>query len=237
MKKVEALDFRYLKPRGQFDFNMKSLHHIFLIIFCLVSFSIIAQDELSLASISKGFSAGAHAAYISHENNLIHGAEYGYGFGVRVQYGINHNIAVAVSYQNYFIKPQRVYSSLLDRYQLFEYDVIGEYIFGTSISRLRPNLQAGFNLTATDESYLFEELDGHQNVGTTDEFSGITILAGGGLSYYCNPKLSVNLTLMMHTGQFTKYFQTKSYDEITKQYHVNSAVFNLNGLLGVQYHF
>ncbi|MBK9981750.1 MAG: hypothetical protein IPP15_04895 [Saprospiraceae bacterium] len=74
-------------------------------------------------------------------------------------------------------------------------------------------------------------------MGTTDEYYGVTILAGAGLSYYFNPNISADLTLMIHTGQFTKYYLTTNYDTITKKNQINSDVFNLNGLLGVQYHF
>ncbi|MBK9981749.1 MAG: hypothetical protein IPP15_04890 [Saprospiraceae bacterium] len=144
---------------------MKILHSIFLLIFLLFSFSLSAQDPISNLSISKGLSLGAHAAYISHENDVYHAEpEYAIGYGVRIQYGFNHKMAVALSYQHYSIKPKSINSNV-NRYPLFEYDIIGEYIFGTSISRLRPNLQAGFNFTTTEESYFYPELNGLTECG------------------------------------------------------------------------
>ena len=216
--------------------NMKNLQPIFLLIFFAFSFALTAQDEISILSKSKGLSLGAHAAYISHENDLYHAVpEYGLGYGIRAQYGINHNIAVAISYQHYSVQSKSG-NSLVVRYPLFEYDIIGKYIFGSSTSRLRPSVQAGFNFTNTEEGYYYEELGGYTDVYTTEEYYGKTFLAGAGLSYYFTPKISGDINFIVHTGQFTKVYLTTNYTP-TEKGDIASDVFNLNGLLGVQYHF
>ncbi len=216
--------------------NMKSLHPIFILIFCLYTFSLAAQDQIMMSSISKGLSLGAHAAYISHENDVYHAKpEKALGYGLRIQYGFNHKMAVAISYQHYSIKPKSINSNV-NRYPLFEYDIIGEYIFGSSVSRLRPNLQAGFNFTNTEESYHYQELGVYTNVNTTEEYYAIAFLAGAGLSYYFSPNISADLTINVHTGQFNKVYLTTNYTP-TEKIDIQSDLFDLNGLLGFQYHF
>jgi len=215
---------------------MKKLPSIFLLFFFLITFSLRGQDQISMASKSKGFSGGVHAAYISHENDLYHPeAESGLGYGIKVEYGIDHHIAVAISYQHYSIESKSS-NSLVLRYPLFEYDIIGKYIFGSSTSRFRPSVQAGFNFTNTEEGYHYIQLGSYTDVNTTEEYYGKTFLAGAGLSYYFTPNISGDFNFIVHTGQFTKVYLTTNYTP-TEKGAIASDVFNLNGQLGLQYHF
>jgi hypothetical protein len=198
--------------------------------------SVFSQEQITLASKTKGFSAGVHAAYISHENNAFHAEpEYALGYGIIAQYCFNHKIAVAISYQHYSIEPKSP-NSIVDHYPLFEYDIIGKYIFGSSASKLRPNLQAGFNFTNTEEGFYYAQLDGYIDVYTTEEYYGTLFLVGGGLSYYLTPEVSADLSFIIHAGQFTKAYLTTNYTD-TEKIDIESDIFNLNGLLGIQYHF
>jgi len=189
-----------------------------------------------LASRTKGFSAGAHVAYISHENDAFHhAAEYGFGYGVIAQYGFNHKIAVAIAYQHYTLDSKEI-NSIVNPYQLFEYDIMGKYIFGSSTLKLRPYVQAGFNFTNTEEGFYYPQLGQFQDVYTTEEYYGILFLAGAGLSYYITPDFSIDLNFIMHVGQYNKVYLTTNYTA-TEKIDVESDIFNLNGLLGAQYHF
>ncbi|MBC7883900.1 MAG: outer membrane beta-barrel protein [Saprospiraceae bacterium] len=216
--------------------NMKNLQSIFLFIFFLISYSLTGQEQITMASISKGISAGVHLAYISHENDSYHPeAETGLGYGIIAQYGINHSIAVAFSYQHYSIESKSG-NTLVKRYPLFEYDFIGKYIFGSSTSQLRPYLQAGFNFTNTEEGYYYPELGTFLDVYTTEEYYAKSFLAGAGLSYYFTPHISADLNLIVHAGQFTKTYVTSNYTP-TETIRIKSDLFNVNGQVGVQYHF
>jgi len=189
-----------------------------------------------MLSKSKGFAVGVHAAYISHENDLYHTEpEYGVGYGLGIQYGIDHNIAVAISYQHYSIEAKSG-NSLVKRYPLFEYDILGKYIFGSSTSRFRPSVLAGFNFTNTEEGYHYDQLGNFTDVYTTEEYYGKTFLAGAGLSYYFNPNISADLNVKVHVGKFTKVYLTSNYTP-TEEGEISTDVFNLNGQLGFQYHF
>ncbi|HEX5113549.1 MAG TPA: outer membrane beta-barrel protein [Saprospiraceae bacterium] len=202
--------------------------------------SLFGQEQLTLASRTKGFSAGIHAAYISHENDSYHyEAEYGFGYGFIAQYGFNHKMALALAYQHYSVD-SKASNSNVNPYQLFEYDIIGKYTFGSSTSKLRPNLNAGFSFTNTEEGFYYEQFPINNpvyfNVFTTEEYYGILFLAGAGLSYYVTPEISLNASFLMHVGQFTKVYLTTNYTD-TEKIDIESDIFNLNGQLGVQYHF
>lgn len=212
-----------------------------LILFCLFFSSLLnGQDQIMLASKTKGFAAGANFAYVSYENDGIHAyTESGVGYGVIGQYGINHKIAVALSYQHYFILPKSSNSALSDgktHYPLNEVDITGKYIFGSTTSNLRPYVQAGFNFTNTEEGFYYPQLGGYTDVYSTEEYYGKSIVLGAGLSYFFNSNVSADLSLLVHTGQFTTGYLTTNYTD-TEKFSVEDDFFNVNGLLGLQYHF
>lgn len=215
---------------------MKFAFTLFCFSCLLFTHSIFSQEQLTLASKTKGFSLGVHTAYISHENDQFNTeAEYAFGYGFIAQYGFNHKIAIAFSYQHYSIHPKST-NAIVDPYQLFEYDITGKYTFGASTSKWRPHVQAGFNFTNTEEGFYYPQLGSYTDVYTTEEYYGMLFLIGGGMSYYFTPDISASLSLIMHAGQFTKAYLTTNYTD-TEKIDVESDVFNLNGLLGVQYHF
>ncbi|MFZ1677618.1 MAG: hypothetical protein WAT91_10110, partial [Saprospiraceae bacterium] len=84
---------------------MKSYITFLLLLACSWLTTISAQEVISMQSNTTGVSIGAAAGFLSFSDDVAHpdGAETGFGFGGRIQYGFSHKFAAALAVQNYFV--------------------------------------------------------------------------------------------------------------------------------------
>ncbi|MEP6646417.1 MAG: hypothetical protein ABJC12_04960 [Saprospiraceae bacterium] len=159
--------------------------------------SLYSQEEFSLKSKTKGFSIGAHAAYLSYTaSSLLFEPNTGVGYGGYIQYGFTHQIAVAINVQHYKMDPKTI--ELLNApYPYNEIDLIGKYIFGSTNSQLRPFLSLGENYARQVEEFL-----GSQQEDIKAVYSGLSTCGGAGIYFYLSPELTVDLSGLYHIGSF-----------------------------------
>ena len=174
---------------------------ILISLICVFSISctnrIFSQELVSVKSITKGFSIGGHAAYLSYTaSSLLFEPNTGYGYGGYIQYGFTHQIAVAIEVQHYMMDPKTI-ELLESPYSYTEIELIGKYIFGSTNSALRPYLAAGGNYTTQQEKFL----DPNQNeIDAT--YSGFPVCGGAGINFFLTPHFTFDLSGFYNIGTF-----------------------------------
>jgi len=211
---------------------MKILYQLVsLIIVCSANLS--GQDVIEMQSKTKGLSAGIHVGFISYTDDKIHTeTEAGLGYGAQIQYGFSHQFAVALSFQHFAITTQSypntdIPYNIDSPYPYTEADLIGKYIFGSTNSKLRPNISLGFNYTKSKETYYNPVF----NYTSLETYSGFGFCGGGGLAYFLNTQMSLDLSLIFHSGDFTTTLINGQELDFAHSY------FNVEGLVGFNYHF
>jgi opacity protein-like surface antigen len=204
------------------------IYPFFVFLICLLSVSILnGQDNITIASQTKGFSGGVRLGYLSYTNDDVHPfTEGGIGYGAQLQYGFSHPISIAFSYQHFGVT-SRTDNNTLSPYPYDEFDLIGKYIFGSTASQWRPYLSLGLNYTRTKESFYYANV----NVETLEKYSGSSFCVGGGVSYFINSKWSLDLAGLFHTGAFTTILIDG--DQLDESFSFSS----FTGLVGIFYHF
>jgi hypothetical protein len=148
----------------------------------------IAQDE-ALRSNTRGFTLGAHlngsAIQLSGGD-----AENGGGLGIAAGFGVSNKVTVFGRVGGADVK----YEGDEGSYTLANIDLGGRYSFGGSAAALRPYLELALG-----------------GVGVSDEVEGsdVTLAGGafnfgGGLEYFFNKALALDVGLVIGAGEFTK---------------------------------
>ncbi len=212
---------------------MKYGSTLVLALLILSSTTLFAQGSIEQQSTTKGVSASLNAGYISYTADGIHlETETGPGFGAQIQYGFSHKFAVAVSYQHFSIATQSEENfdtpyNIDSPYPYNEIDIVGKFIFGSTDSKLRPNLSIGFNFTRSKETY-YDPLFDFTSLQT---YSGYSICGGGGIRYFLNTNMSLDLSVLYHSGTFTTTLYNGQDIDFTHDF------LSFKGLLGFAYHF
>jgi len=196
------------------------------------SVSLISQEAIAMRSKTKGFSVNANAAYLAYtgEEQLLHpNPQYGFGVGGQIQYGITHQIALAVGYQAYKIKTDNEY--VIDPYSYTEIDLLFKYTLGSTSSPFRSNLIGLVNFVNTEQSFYDAQFNDYYETF----FSGISFGGGAGIAYFFAPQISAELSLFYQFTQLTEQEQSSIFGDFT--YDIDIPLRSYKGLLGLAYHF
>lgn len=206
---------------------MKLITLFVLIGLFTISSNLSAQQVIEMKSKTNGFSAGVHVGYLSYQDDQIHpSTDNGLGYGAHIQYGFNHKFAIDLAFQHYAVKSKSS-NNINSPYPYTELDCTARFSFGSTNTQLRPFLLAGVNYTRSQE--LFE--DPFTFFQSLETYSGYGFAGGFGVSYFVQPEISIDITLLVHSG---------SYVNTT----INGADFQFDhsylsyiGLGGISYHF
>ncbi len=204
------------------------IHPFYLLLTCLlITGMLYGQGSISIASQTKGFSAGVRGGYLSYTNNDVHPfTDDGIGYGIQLQYGFSHKFMAAFAFQHFDVT-SRTENNTMSPYPYDEYDLTGKFIFGSTNSKWRPYLSVGVNYTQTKESFYYINF----NLNTLEKYSGSSFCFGGGVSYFINSQLSIDLAGLYHSGAFTTI--VINGDDISDSF----AYSSVTGMLGLFYHF
>ncbi|HZV71121.1 MAG TPA: hypothetical protein VFG10_16315 [Saprospiraceae bacterium] len=176
---------------------MKILISLFFVFLSGYTNRVFSQEIVAVRSITKGFSIGGHAAYLSYTaSSLQFEPHTGVGYGGYIQYGFNHQLAVALSVQHYKMDPKT--TELIESpYPYTELDLIGKYIFGSTNSRLRPFVSLGGNYSTQEEMFYGPNLE---VIDAT--YSGFTACGGAGMNFFLTPNLTFDVSGLYHLGAY-----------------------------------
>jgi len=177
---------------------MKILISLFFVFLSGYSHRIFSQEIVAINSMTKGFSIGGHAAYLSYTaSSLQFEPHTGVGYGGYIQYGFTHQLAVAINVQHYKMDPKT--TELIESpYPYTEIDLIGKYIFGSTNSKLRPFLSLGGNYSTQEEMFYDPNTGGEIDA----IYSGFTACGGAGLNIFLTPNLTFDLSGLYHLGAY-----------------------------------
>ena len=203
------------------------IHYLVGLMLLVYSYNVSGQEIVEMNSTTKGLSAGVHLGFLSYTDDKIHAAtEGGVGFGAEVQYGFTYQIAAALAFQHYSVTSQSL-ASTDTKYPYTEIELLGKYIFGSSNHKFRPNLTLGVNYTKSKESYYYP----NTNFYSLETYSGLSLCAGGGLRYFFNPHMSVDLSMLFNWGDYTTTLINGQEVDFPHSY------FSWKTLIGFMYHF
>jgi len=209
------------------------LQYLFVML-SIMSYEVVSgQDVVAIQSKTKGLSAGVHLGFVSYTNDNLHlETEGGTGYGAQLQYGFNHQIAAAFAFQHYSISTKSLDNgstayNIDSPYPYTEIELIGKYIFGSTNSKLRPNIALGLNFTRSKETYYNPNF----NFVSNETYSGYGICGGGGLRYFLNTQMSIDFTLMVSSGNFTTNLVNGQEVDFEHWF------LTYKGLFGFMYHF
>jgi len=211
------------------------MKHLYPILFLLLigCVNVSAQDVFSMQSKTKGFSAGVHLGLVSYANDILHAEpEGGAGFGLELQYGFSHQFAVALAFQNFAVATKSLENgsyntSIESPYPYTEIDLIGKYIFGSTNSKLRPNLSLGLNYTRSKETWYYPDFF----ATIVETYSGYGFCGGGGLRYFLNTQMSLDFSFLVTSGDFTTSLANGTEFDFEHWY------LSYKGMVGFMYHF
>ena len=187
-----------------------------------ITLSIGHSQVLTQASVTEGFSAGIDIGYANwNQEALTDGALGGIGFTLEASYGFNEHIQAFV---NYMLAPSvDSGTDLIESYPVSQVGAGARFIFGGTTSQWRPYLQAAIS----QHKVSFDD-----DLGFSNELSGLFTGIGGGILYYIQPNLALNLNAQLDYG---------TYDSITVDGQgVEGFEFDANTMrimIGVRYTF
>ena len=177
---------------------MKTLHTLLItVFFLLLNLASQAQD---IQSSTRGFSAELNYGFGAWESDsaffgdVADAEPNGYGFGVKLGYGLNQNIEVFVSYNSASYAQEFAWNN----YRHQRSTLGAAYYFGATLRKFRPFVKAGisFNELAVDpvtfDGFLFSEL----------KMNGVGVLAGGGVHYFFKPNMSLSASAAFNFGSY-----------------------------------
>lgn len=147
----------------------------------------LAQDRSNTRGILLGVQGAAASIQLDEEG--AGEAERGIGGGVTLGYGVTGNITVFLRGNLAAID----YSGEEGSYDLSTVDLAGRYSFGTSAAALRPYVELGLTGTAVRD-----EIEGVEVV-----LAGGGLNLGGGLEYFLQRNLALDIGLALGKGQIT----------------------------------
>ncbi|HZV71119.1 MAG TPA: outer membrane beta-barrel protein [Saprospiraceae bacterium] len=186
------------------------------------------QEVIAMLSRTHRLSAGANAGFISYTSPRLHtNTETGFGYGMFIQYGFNHRVAASFSYQHFAIKSQDGLERVVNSpYPYNDLSLTGKYFFGSTTTKLRPNLAIVINYTKSKENNQYTS-----TYLSHETFSGLSFGGGGGLSYFVDPQVSIDISILYNTGTYTTNYQDGFIVDFTYKFS------SIKGFAGVSYHF
>jgi hypothetical protein len=154
-----------------------------------------AQLAPEIRSHTRGIFLDAHlngSAMTTEDSNTT---ESGGGIGFGVGYGFTPSFALFLN----FDAASMTGAGSDPDYNLGHLDLGGRYTFGGSAARWRPSVDAAVGVRVA----MWENMD-FGGFGRGDvELSGTAFNVGGGVGYYFNPSLALNMGLRLGFGSFT----------------------------------
>jgi hypothetical protein len=172
-----------------------SMQHKGTAVFLLLAF-MAAGSTASAQSHTHGFFLNAQLNGSALKVEDSNGTDSGGGIGLGLGYGFTPAIA---AFLNVDVASIRGSDDEPD-YSLGHAELGVRYTFGQATARWRPSLDASLALRmATWDDVNFEGF----GVGDV-ELTGPSYGVGGGLAYYFNPSLALNMGLRLHFGSFNE---------------------------------
>ncbi|MEP6795945.1 MAG: OmpW family outer membrane protein [Saprospiraceae bacterium] len=206
---------------------MKLILSLILLFSSICFGQLFGQEVIELKSRTSGLSAGVQAGYMSYQDDQIHPAnDNGFGYGAHVQYGFNNKFGVDLSFTHYEVKSNS-FNNINSPYPYTAIDCTARFFFGSTNSSLRPFLSAGINYTRSQE--LFQ--DPNTFFESNEIYSGYGFAGGFGISYFLQPEISIDLSVVANSGSYINTTVNGQDFEFDHRY------LSYIGLGGLSYHF
>jgi opacity protein-like surface antigen len=157
---------------------------------------LIAQPASSQSSTTRGWSLGLHVqgASLTVENG---DPDTGGGGGFMVGYGFNRRFTAFLNVDGSVVDAVNA-PNLTGQWDMAHVDFGVRFHFANSLNRWIPYLEAaaGARAVSVDEA----DVDGEIQAVS---FSGASFTLGGGVAYYLNETVSLDLNAKLTSGQFT----------------------------------
>ena len=166
---------------------------------CLVACAFtffMAQPASSQSSTTRGWSLGIHTqgATLSVEDA---DSDAGGGGGIQIGYGINRRLTVFFAADGAIIDAENA-EIFSDDWNLAHVDLGLRFHFANSLKRWIPYLEVagGVRAVSVDDTLV-------ENIIDDVSFNGGAFTLGGGVTYYLNETLSLDLNAKFTSGNFT----------------------------------
>lgn len=203
-----------------------------LLLLLIVSVTTSFTQEVYQISVNKGL--GLRASFLAatwNNENISDKQVICPGLDVTITAGITESFGVYGGYQQTFevgLAEKELDFLLTTQNVKNQNYLLGlRYVPGSTSSSFRFNVHAGIIFATTD----VQMFDDHSDLSVDIRLKGPGVNAGLGVSYFVSPFLSLDLT----AGYVTGKYKVSEFLGITHKENVSYT--NIQGLLGLHYHF
>jgi len=197
------------------------MKNLILSIILGLTYGITNGQVLTQTSVTQGFSTGIDLGYTTWNQEAITEEALG-GIGVNLEgaYGFNEHIQ---GFVNFMYAPSvESGTDLIDSYPVSQLGAGARFIFGGTTGKWRPYLQGALS----QHKVSFDD-----DLGFSNKLSGFFAGFGGGILYYVQPNLAINLNAQIDSGTYDNV--TVDGQEIEFEFDANTTRF----MIGVKYTF